>query len=409
MHKKLLAVAVAGALGAPGIALAQASTVQIYGTMYLEYGYADQGTRGTPAAQGLGGGAATGQLNNVDIMQRPGSNIGFKGEEKLGGGLSAWFQCESTADLRGQDQNGWCGRNSAIGVKGGFGNVFVGRWDTAFKRVLGPAMVGSNAAGAFGTSYLLAGGSTSTIGNASRGSFFRRQSNMVNYDSPRFGGFQVLAGFSSGQAGAAAPVGTATTTGAANAKPRVLSLGAQYSAGPLFVSAAYERHNEFGAPGTVGAGVGDLDDSGWLIGAAYTWGPVRFGGVYTRQELDASTTTESKISAWQLGVDWRIVGPHGLRAAYTKVDDVEGNSTVAVAGSNAIRPAALIGGVAGNTGAKQWQVRYVYTFSKRTEFNAGYVKLDNDGQGTYTLGGLNAPVVGGNSQDAWVTSLRHRF
>ena len=41
MQKKLLAVAVAGALGAPAFALAQTSTVQIYGTMYVEYGYVD--------------------------------------------------------------------------------------------------------------------------------------------------------------------------------------------------------------------------------------------------------------------------------------------------------------------------------------------------------------------------------
>ncbi len=33
MNKKLIAVAVASALGAPGVALAQASTVQIYGAM----------------------------------------------------------------------------------------------------------------------------------------------------------------------------------------------------------------------------------------------------------------------------------------------------------------------------------------------------------------------------------------
>ena len=57
-----------------------------------------------------------------------------KAEEKLGGGLSAWFQCESTADPRGQGQEGWCSRNSALGLKGGFGNLFIGNWDTPFKR-----------------------------------------------------------------------------------------------------------------------------------------------------------------------------------------------------------------------------------------------------------------------------------
>ena len=31
---------------------------------------------------------------------------------------------------------------------------------------------------------------------------------------------------------------------AANDKPRVMSLGGQYSAGPLYISAGYERHKE---------------------------------------------------------------------------------------------------------------------------------------------------------------------
>ena len=44
MQKKLLAIAVAGALGAPAVAVAQSSTVQIFGTLYIEYSYADQGS-----------------------------------------------------------------------------------------------------------------------------------------------------------------------------------------------------------------------------------------------------------------------------------------------------------------------------------------------------------------------------
>lgn len=416
MQKKMLAVAVAGALGAPAVGLAQ-STVQVYGTLILEYAYVDQGTAGTPAAQGLGGGAATGGLNNVDIMSTlPGANIGFKGEEKLGGGLSVWFQCENTADLTGVLQAGWCTRNSAVGFKGGFGNIFTGRWDTPMKRAMLPGMVGSNLFGVYGTDFLLAGGSTSMIGNTVRASFLRRQSNLISYDSPSFGGFQVLAAVSTGQAGGAGQ-GTASTTAAVNGKPRVWSLAGQYSAGPLYLSTGYERHSEFGAAATAAPGLGDQDDKGWFVAASYTWGPVKFGGVYTQQKFQPSATTTAKVKAWTAGVDWKIAGPHGLRAAYTQVDDVEGNSTVPVAGANMTRPAALIGGVPGDTGATQWQIRYVYTFSKRTELSLGYVKLDNDAQGTYTLGGSNqgtgiagiGNVVGGNNQDAWATQVIHRF
>ena len=111
MQKKLMAVAVAGALGAPAVALAQASTVQVYGNLTYEYAIIDQGV-GQP---------------KTDYADNPGgSAIGFRGEEKLGGGMSAWFQCESSADVRAIDQTGWCTRNSAVGFKGGFGNLHFG-------------------------------------------------------------------------------------------------------------------------------------------------------------------------------------------------------------------------------------------------------------------------------------------
>ena len=45
MQKKLMAVAVAGALGAPAVALAQSSTVQVFGTLYVEYAYDRPGRR----------------------------------------------------------------------------------------------------------------------------------------------------------------------------------------------------------------------------------------------------------------------------------------------------------------------------------------------------------------------------
>src|SRR5688572_5381447 len=106
MQRKLLAIAVGSALGVPTAVLAQ-STVQVFGTMYIEY---------TMRAE-QGDALAGGDLSKADFIQTPGSEIGFKGEEKLGGGLSAWFQCTSTADPRGQSQDGWCSRNSALGLK----------------------------------------------------------------------------------------------------------------------------------------------------------------------------------------------------------------------------------------------------------------------------------------------------
>jgi len=412
MQKKVLALAVAGALGAPAVAMAQTSTVQIFGTAYIEYAYiSDNGNFGPPNAAGV-----VSERNHVDILQSPGSEIGFKGEEKLGGGLSAWFQCSSTADIRGQSPEGFCSRNSALGMKGGFGNVFIGRWDTPFKRTISPTNVAGNDTGVWGTAFLLTGGSTSTLDASSRATFKRRQANSINYDSPNFAGFQVMAAYSSTNGA------TATTNGVTNAKARVMSIGGQYSAGPLFVSAGYEKHNDFGAGGGPALTGGSTDDRGWHVGAAYTWGPVRFGGQYTDQKFEASNTpgTTAKYKAWHVGVDWTIVGPHGLRAAYTQARDAKGNYTVLGTpfGTNTgftgtYRPAPCYGATAAtavcdDTGARLMQIRYVYTFSKRTEFNFGYVKLNNDGRAAYAIGGLSSPNIG-EDQSAWAMSMRHTF
>jgi predicted porin len=422
MQKKLLAVALAGAFGAPSLALAQSSTVQVFGTLYVEYTV--RANQGDAVAPGGPGGPGAVARSNTDFIQTPGSEIGFKGEEKLGGGLSAWFQCASTADVRGDTQNGWCSRNSAVGLKGGFGNLYVGVWDTPFKRTVSPTAVGGNDTGIWGTAFLLLADSTTDAVGGNRLSFKRRQKDSINYDSPNFGGFQVMAAFTSSQPS------TATLASASNAKPRVYSLGTQYSAGPLYVSAGFEQHRQFGAAG-VGTAVAGIvpegtKDNAWHIGAAYTWGPVRVGGQYTRQKFDATTLAgadgDVRVSAWHVGVDWSIVGPHGLRASYTAARDVKGPTGAAAGlttpvvggtgGALALGNASGAGyrpGPGGDTGANLITLRYVYTFSKRTEFTAGYARLDNDTNAAYRLGGLGTAIRNGEKEDAWALGIRHTF
>ena len=67
MQKKLMAVAVAGALGVPAVALAQTSTVQIFGTMYVEYSFG--------VDQGRGAVAPAPDRTTADFLQTPGSEI----------------------------------------------------------------------------------------------------------------------------------------------------------------------------------------------------------------------------------------------------------------------------------------------------------------------------------------------
>lgn len=398
MQKKLMAIAVAGALGAPAVALAQASTVQIYGQITYEYGIANQG-------DGSLGGVRTGRPN-VDYADTPGgSAIGFRGEEKLGGGMSAWFQCESSADVRGIDQEGWCTRNSAVGFKGGFGNIHFGRWDTPMKRALNVGTVGAEETGLLGMSFLPFGGSGGADATGTgpdspnRQRWKRREVGLTYYESPRFGGFQVLAAFSPGNRAADLAAFDSTP----NDKPRTISLAGIYQAGPLGIGLAYERHDQFGAYTPVTTF--DADDRAWGASISYKFGPVEVGATYLDAKYETGLGLERKKRTATVGVDWAIAGPHSIEAQYAWAGDTKGNDTLGVnLGGN--------GGVSASgsdTGGDAISIAYRYRFSKRTSIKFGYVTVDNDtNANTYRVGNT-ASVVAGERSSAFAFHIRHRF
>ena len=400
MNKKVMAVAVAGAFAAPTAALAQASNVQIYGTMYLEYSYAHQGQLAS---------ATGGDLVNADILQTPGSEIGFKGEEALGGGLSAWFQCTSTADLRGVGTGGggqgFCGRNSAIGLKGGWGNVYAGNWDMPMKKTAGAARIVSDT-GVWGAGFLLYGNSSTFNDAAGNFAFSRRQNNTIFYDTPVWNGFQVFTAVS------ATSSGTGNSNNATGAKPRSWGIAGNYTNGPLLITAGYENHKSL----TAGAAFGfNGTDTGWQIGGAYQAGPVKIGLLYTSQKWDMggfAVGTDAKVTAWNIAGEWNIQGPHALRGGYTKANSTSGSFAGSVGtgpgGNSSVFGNRVFNGGASGTGGSLWQVQYVYNASKRTELTAGAAFLSNDTLARYSLGGYTAPANGQN-QNAVGISIKNTF
>lgn len=397
MQKKLLAVAVAGALVAPAAALAQTSTVQIYGNITYEWGTADQG----------------GGRPSVDYADTPGgSAIGFRGEEKLGGNLSAWFQCETSADIRGVDNVGLCSRNSAIGLKGAFGNVHFGKWDTPMKRALNQGTVGAYETGLLGMSFLPFGGSggadaTGTGSDApNRQRWKRRESSLMYYESPNFNGFQVLAAVSPGNAAADLPAVDATT----NPKPRIWSLAGTYTNGPLAIGLGYEKHADFGAHQA--AAVSGLDDDAWGISAAYTFmGTIKVGFTYLSATYETAPGRSMDKDTWTLGVDWSISGPHSVHAQYAYADDTSGNSTISVGGNGGITaPLTAAGLPVGDTGGDALSLAYQYAFSKRTALRIGYVVVNNDSNTrSYRIGNTAAHIRTGEKVDTVAFHIRHRF
>jgi predicted porin len=431
MQKKMMAVAIAGALAAPAAALAQTATVNIYGTVNLNYNYVDGGS---------------GYVKS-DVFNAHDSNFGIRGQEKLGGGMSAWFQCETSFDpsLGG---DGVCQRNSALGMRGAWGNIFAGNWDTPMKLTHGPARIWSTS-GAFGNGSLLWNESGSNVGNgngnaqfidasgagfspisASNGqvipipsangaSFTRRQAQTWNWHSPNWGGFELKAGFSAaGESIEGAGGRTLLTSGTLNARPRLWSIGGSYRNGPLYIGAGYESHSNYNpaAQGFTAAGVPIYQggtDKGWNIAAAYTFArSIKVGAIYS--SLDYETTTVHSIDHQGFGVyvDWAISGPHGLRVGYTWADDVDGTPGGPSVGSLA---APSSSGVK-DSGAQLFGIQYYHRFSKRTEMNFGYALLNNDARSRHRLQTLNGrntcsglPAGCDRDQDAFVLGMRHTF
>jgi len=376
MNKKLLAVAVAGAFAAPAVAFAQNSTVQIYGTINAEYGFA-KGTN-----------TSTGKTNNWDGLNSGASNIGFKGEEKLGGGMSAFFQCESQVGFLDGSQGtigagfansagGWCSRNSAIGLKGGFGSFYIGVWDSPMKRaVASTRMLGET--GWLGVQSMLI-----SNGGGFAGTFSSRNSNTLNYDSPKFGGFSFSAQTTSTKAAA-----TVTTAGL---KGRDTSMSLNYAAGPMAVVAAYTVKDDNRSK----AALNGTEDKAWVLGGTYSFGKAQVGLTYADAEYDTAVGASTERKSWNLAGTYNLAGPGSIWAGYTRAGDAK----------------TSVGGGA-NTGAKEYQIGYKHTMSKRTFAAIGYGRVKNDSAATgYSIGGIGAGTgaLAGNSSSVVTMQLQHKF
>jgi len=374
MKQKLIAVAVAGIFAAPAVALAQSSSVQIYGTLNAEYGFAKGVTQ------------AAGTTNGFDGLNSGASNFGFKGEEKLGGGMSAFFQCESDLKfLKGDlaDTSGTlCDRNSAVGLKGGFGSAYIGSWDSPMKRLVATTRI-LGETGWHGVQGMLI-----SNGGAFIGSFSTRNTNTLNYDSPKFGGFSFSAQTTSTKAAA-----TVTTAGL---KGRASSMSLNYAAGPMTVGLAYTKQDDNAKRTAVTGG----SDTAVVLGGTYTVGNAKIGLTYVDGKADQSTTGELKRASWNLAGEYNLPGPHSLFAGYTRAGDTKASGT-------AVGTAAT----GADTGAKEYQIGYRNTLSKRTMVGISWIYADNDRNATgYSVGTNHATgLVAGSSSRVIATQIKHTF
>ena len=120
MNKKIIALAVATAFAAPMAAHAGAT---VYGKINMGVGTTDNGSAAAPSSY----------MGVYDYDSR----LGFKGDTDLGGGLKAFFKMETAMDMDDGAAATTFARDTYLGLKGGFGEVKVGQFNTAYKNTYG--------------------------------------------------------------------------------------------------------------------------------------------------------------------------------------------------------------------------------------------------------------------------------
>lgn len=438
MQKKLLTMAVAGALAAPGVALAQAS-VEVYGFVHMAIGNwkYTEGTAGSPAAP---------SVSKWDVSSSA-SNVGVRGRETLGGGMTAWFQIETNAAIERSNNvahtSGFASRNSAVGLQGGFGNVFLGQWTTPWADL--DALWGVGTVGPWGPVTSIIGRRETTgaapnmncsntgsgVGAAVGGNcdsvesgggvghpFWRRTSNSLFYQSPVFaGGAQAKVSWQPNQD---KTPGNGTTS--VQQDPQMWSASLQWAGmgGRARAGFAVDRHKDFTTVGKT--------DTGWRLVGGYNFGVVDIGLAYEEMKYQAAL---SECKAKQYAIAGAVpVGMGSIRASYSVAKDIEG--TYATGAAQPATPAGVAtsnvtcGGTVGaasptpgDNGAKQYNIGYEHRFSKRTNAGIGYSTIKNDsaaGGNQFVWSGMSSTNLGvpttvpnGVDVSTIFVSLIHRF
>lgn len=306
------------------------------------------------------------------------SVLGLRGAEELGDGAQAFFQIEMpvAVDTGG---GGDFSRNTAVGLRGRYGEILMGIWESPY-RFVSVYTVDPFTAGIFASNAIMGNGFT-TAGNATAPtSFDRRQRNLVQYTAPRHGAWQLKAAVSARE----------ERVGAQD--PQMQAALLSYDDGTAFLAYGVERHRDYFTAGT--------HDTGRKIGAAYTLGAWRLRAAYERLRYQPTATTWLRRDAWQLAASWTRAA-HTLRASVTVAGDAHGNAASGIGGAGKPGP---------ESGARQFTAGYGHALSKRSEWWLAWTRTANERDAMYNLSAN--PVAGlkpGQDVAGFGVGITHRF
>ena len=332
MNKKVIAVAIAAAIAAPG-AFAQAT---MYGRFHASVDAIDNESN---------------NKDNYELTSRS-SRIGVKGSEDLGNGLKAIYQLELAVNVDGGD-NDQVGsdsgvstpRNTFIGLAGDWGTLILGRHDTAAK----VAYLGAGTE-VLSHSVLDLNTNRSVVDQSQRlanpiGVLHHfRANNQIMYVSPDFGGFTFAGSIIPGED---SEIGDDDRDGIADH----WTVGGIYNGYGLKASVGYAEYNSGNA--------GDIDQEVLQAGASYTFSGFTLGGHYE--------TTDNRDFVDGDDYDaWAVVGKYAF-----------GNNAI----SAVYTDSELDFDAGGENETDGWGVAAEHNFSKRTKVYAAYAdgEVDNPG------------------------------
>ncbi|TPW10257.1 MAG: porin Gram-negative type, partial [Halothiobacillaceae bacterium] len=252
MNKRLIAIAVAGALALPAAATAG---VEIYGKarMSLDFVSNDDPTLVD------GEGSAKENEDSAMSVTSNASRLGFKGSEDLGGGLSAIWQIENSVDMdNGGIEND---RNTFLGLTGDWGTALAGRHDTPYKMSTGKLdiFVDTRADYNGAKTDVETDGGVEALSGPMR--LDVRSDNAIAYVSPDMSGFSFAAAYVTDYKNDDLPQVKDKDNSA-------VSVMGAYNNGPFFVTLAYESLSELGFEKTSASKPDDIE--GTKLGASYT-------------------------------------------------------------------------------------------------------------------------------------------
>jgi len=327
MKKSLLALAVLGAFA--GAASAQ-SSVTIFGSIDLAV---MKGNGGTAANSGVTVINATDPKSSKAwfLQQSHASRLGFRGNEDLGGGLSAQFNIEhrfTPDDGQANAAAFWYGRSYVQLTSAAAGSVYLGRdYIPAFYPAVNSDPFGWDGVGQLGFMQFAGYESSESSGT----NFRSRTQNTVGYKSPNLGGLKVQA---------AVGLGEGTQPGG-----RDVGFNAEYAAGPIYAAFGYDKTSD----GTLAR-----TDGNSLLNLAlhYDFGVAKIIGYYARAKVGPNSDFTNKF--YELGA--RVpIGAGVLKAVYGRLSP-EAFYTSLTASNNAKKTKLAVG--------------YDYFLSKRTNVYA---------------------------------------